>query len=98
MAASPRSFSPSIPSIPSISAVPGHSHPPDPDSLSTLRSRLTPLSLNRAPALPETLAQTGEYSIFGLNRAADQSGLRGRQVGFTLILFGVATGIALLYS
>lgn len=46
----------------------------------------------------ETLAQTGEYSIFGLTRAADQAAVRERQVGFTLVIFGVATIVAVLYS
>jgi two-component sensor histidine kinase len=55
-------------------------------------------ALSRTPALPDTLAQTGEYSIFGLTRAVDQSVVRERQVGFTLVLFGVATIIAVLYS
>jgi two-component system LytT family sensor kinase len=63
-----------------------------------LRSRATPLSLARVPGQSDGLAQTGEYSIFGLTRAADQTLLRERQVGFTLVLFGVATVIALLYS
>jgi len=71
---------------------------PDQDSLSALRSRATPLSLSRVPGQPDALAKTGEYSIFGLTPAADQTVLRGRQLGFTLVLFGVATVIALLYS
>jgi two-component system, LytTR family, sensor kinase len=71
---------------------------PELDSLSTLRTRATPLSLTRTPGAPEALAKTGEYSIFGLSRTTDQTVLRERQVGFTLVLFGVATVIALLYS
>lgn len=71
---------------------------PELDSLSTLRTRATPLSLTRTPSAPEALAKTGEYSIFGLSRTTDQTVLRERQVGFTLVLFGVATVIALLYS
>jgi two-component sensor histidine kinase len=53
-----------------------------------------------APPLPapDALAQTGEYSILGLTRAADQAVVRERQLGFTLVLFGVATIIAVLYS
>jgi two-component sensor histidine kinase len=43
-------------------------------------------------------AHTGEYSIFGLTRAIDQSVVRERQVGFTVVLFGVATVIGVLYS
>ena len=53
---------------------------------------------SRTPVASESLAQTGEYSIFGLTRAVDSAIVRERQVGFTLILFGVATIIALLYS
>src|SRR5215510_7675872 len=71
---------------------------PEPDPLSTLRSRSTTLTLSRVPGQPDSLAKTGEYSIFGLTPAADQTVLRGRQLGFTLVLFGVATVIALLYS
>jgi sensor histidine kinase YesM len=47
---------------------------------------------------PDALAQTGEYSILGLTGAADQAAVRERQLGFTLVLFGVATIIAVLYS
>jgi two-component system, LytTR family, sensor kinase len=61
--------------------------------LTTLRTR--PLARS---AQPESYAQTSEYSILGLNRAADQAAVRERQVGFTLMLFGIATIIALLYS
>src|SRR5215813_73141 len=61
----------------------------------TKRNPFTP----RASALqPDSIAQTGEYTIFGLARAVDESVMRGRRIGFTLILFGVATVIALLYS
>jgi two-component system LytT family sensor kinase len=56
------------------------------------------VTLSRTPAQPETYAQTGEYSILGLTRTADQAVVRERQVGFTLVLFGVATIIAVLYS
>jgi two-component sensor histidine kinase len=51
-----------------------------------------------APGGADGLAQTGEYTIFGLTGAIDQSVVRERQVGFTLVLFGVATVIAVLYS
>lgn len=50
------------------------------------------------PPLPDALARTGEYSIFGLTRAVDQAVVRERQVGFTVGLFGVATIVAILYS
>ncbi|HEY9226653.1 MAG TPA: histidine kinase [Gemmatimonadaceae bacterium] len=63
-----------------------------------MRTRATPLSLSRIPGQPDALAKTGEYSIFGLTSAADSTVLRERQLGFTLVLFGVATVIALLYS
>jgi two-component system LytT family sensor kinase len=56
------------------------------------------LAQSRTPVASESLAQTGEYSIFGLTRAVDSAIVRERQVGFTLILFGIATIIALLYS
>ncbi|MEP6493441.1 MAG: histidine kinase [bacterium] len=68
----------------------------DTDQLSVLKSRS--LALSRTPAAPEALALTGEYSILGLTRAADQAAVRERQVGFTLVLFGIATVIAVLYS
>lgn len=61
-------------------------------------SRLRPSGPTRSTATPESLAQTGEYSIFGLTRAVDQAVVRERQVGFALALFGVATIIAVLYS
>jgi len=62
--------------------------------LATLKNR----SASRLTPLTEALAQTGEYSILGLTRTADQAVVRERQKGFTLVLFGVATIIALLYS
>jgi two-component sensor histidine kinase len=52
----------------------------------------------RTPPAAEPPAQTGEYSIFGLARSADRAAVRERRVGFTLVLFSVATAIALLYS
>jgi two-component system LytT family sensor kinase len=57
-----------------------------------------PHALSRTPVAPESLAHTGEYTIFGLTRGVDSAIVRERQVGFTLILFGVATLIAVLYS
>jgi hypothetical protein len=67
---------------------------PESDFLASLRNR----SLSRMTPPTEALAQTGEYSILGLTRTEDQSVIRERQMGFTLVLFGVATIIALLYS
>jgi two-component system LytT family sensor kinase len=52
----------------------------------------------RVSAMPDPLARTGEYSIFGLTRTADEAVVRERKVSFTLGLFGVATVIAVLYS
>ena len=46
----------------------------------------------------ETLAQTSEYSIYGLTREVDQALMRERRVGFAAILFIAATAIAVLYS
>ncbi len=63
---------------------------------------LTPSTSHRAhartPLFLESPALTGEYSILGLTGAADQAAIRGRQRGFTAVLFTVATVIALLYS
>lgn len=73
-------------------------HISETDSLQTLRSRGISLALPRTPGQPESLAQTGEYSILGLTEGLDQTVRRERQLGFTLVLFGVATVIALLYS
>jgi two-component system, LytTR family, sensor kinase len=44
------------------------------------------------------LAKTGEYSIFGLTRAGDPPVSPERRVSFALILFAVATVVAVLYS
>jgi two-component system LytT family sensor kinase len=41
---------------------------------------------------------TGEYSIFGLAMTDESKRVRGRRLGFTAILFGSATLIAVLYS
>jgi two-component sensor histidine kinase len=55
---------------------------------------LTPRSVSTA----EPLAGTGEYSIYGLARAVDRSVTRERRIGFTLIVFGVATLVAIAYA
>src|SRR4051812_36311762 len=62
--------------------------------LATLKNR----SASRPSSPTETIAQTAEYSIFGLTGTADQAVVRERQMGFTIALFGVATIIAVLYS
>ncbi|MEO7085986.1 MAG: histidine kinase [Gemmatimonadaceae bacterium] len=61
-----------------------------------MKLKLRP-GLRAQPAF-EPVAQTSEYSILGLTRAADETVVRERQVGFTVVLFGTATLIALLYS
>src|SRR5215471_6185594 len=70
----------------------------DLDLVGTVKTRPTPIGPGRVTAQSVGLAQTGEYSILGLTGTADQTAVRERQLGFTLILFGVATVIALLYS
>jgi two-component system, LytTR family, sensor kinase len=64
--------------------------------INEMEVRLRPV-LRPQPAL-ESVAQTSEYSILGLTRTADETIVRERQVGFTVVLFGTATLIALLYS
>jgi hypothetical protein len=48
--------------------------------------------------LADALAQTGEYSIFGLARAGEPGITRERRVNFALIIFAIATVVAVLYS
>ena len=60
------------------------------------RSASSNLSVN-TPAV-DGLAKTGEYSIFGLARAGEPPVSPERRVSFALILFAVATVIAVLYS
>jgi len=61
-------------------------------------TRTREASRGRPSGPVESIAQTGEYSIYGIARAADNPALRERRINFVLILFGVATIIALLYS
>jgi signal transduction histidine kinase len=49
-------------------------------------------------ALGDALAKTGEYSIFGLTRAGEPPVSRERRASFALIIFAVATVVAVLYS
>lgn len=44
------------------------------------------------------LARTSEYSILGLSRALEPAIIRERRRGFTLMVFGIATVIAGLYT
>ncbi|HEY2376607.1 MAG TPA: histidine kinase [Gemmatimonadaceae bacterium] len=48
--------------------------------------------------LADGLAKTGEYSIFGLTRAGEPPISRERRASFALIIFAIATIIAVLYS
>ena len=60
-----------------------------------------PASQARAHALRASsaeLAKTSEYSILGLSRALEPAIIRERRRGFTLMVFGVATVIAGLYT
>src|SRR3954471_17482259 len=58
-----------------------------------------PVPTPRAPIyVPERLAQTGEYSIFGLTRHHERQSARERRRSFTLIVFGVATVVAALFA
>src|SRR5690242_12276474 len=55
-------------------------------------------STSSALSLGDGLAKTGEYSIFGLTRAGEPPVSRERRASFTLLIFGIATVIAVLYS
>ena len=48
--------------------------------------------------LADGLAKTGEYSIFGLARAGEPPVSRERRASFALIIFAIATVVAVLYS
>jgi len=55
-------------------------------------------SVAASAAAADGLAKTGEYSIFGLTRAGEPPVSRERRASFALILFAIATVIAVLYS
>ena len=55
-------------------------------------------AISGPPRSVEALAQTSEYSIYGLTRDVDQAVIRERRVGFAAVLFIAATAIAVLYS
>ena len=61
-----------------------------------LRS-VTPPSTATA-SLADGLAKTGEYSIFGLTRAGEPPVSPERRASFALIIFAIATVVAVLYS
>jgi len=62
------------------------------------RSAPIPAALAANTAAADGLAKTGEYSIFGLTRAGEPPISRERKASFALILFAIATGVAVLYS
>ena len=55
-------------------------------------------AISGAPRVGDSIAQTSEYSIYGLTRDVDQALIRERRVGFAAVLFISATVIAVLYS
>jgi len=62
------------------------------------RRNLSPTGGHANIALADGLAKTGEYSIFGLARAGEPPISRERRASFALIIFAIATVVAVLYS
>jgi signal transduction histidine kinase len=62
------------------------------------RRNLSPVSGQSTVGLADGLAKTGEYSIFGLTRAGEPPVSRERRASFALIIFAIATVVAVLYS
>jgi two-component system LytT family sensor kinase len=62
------------------------------------RRNLSPATGQANIALADGLAKTGEYSIFGLTRAGEPPVSRERRASFALIIFAIATVVAVLYS
>ena len=50
-------------------------------------------AISGAPRVGDSIAQTSEYSIYGLTRDVDQALIRERRVGFAAVLFISATVI-----
>lgn len=63
-----------------------------------LRPDSVAANVSTAAALADGLAKTGEYSIFGLTRAGEPPVSRERRASFAIIIFAIATVIAVLYS
>jgi len=63
-----------------------------------LRPGGVPANVSSAVALADGLAKTGEYSIFGLTRAGEPPVSRERRASFAIIIFAIATVVAVLYS
>ena len=62
------------------------------------RRNLSPVAGQSNVGLADGLAKTGEYSIFGLTRAGEPPVSRERRASFALIIFAIATVVAVLYS
>jgi len=62
------------------------------------RSSAPSMSMPGGMSPADALAKTGEYSIFGLTRAGEPPVSRERRASFALVIFGIATVIAVLYS
>ncbi|HKN65562.1 MAG TPA: sensor histidine kinase [Gemmatimonadaceae bacterium] len=62
------------------------------------RRNLSPVAGQSNVGLSDGLAKTGEYSIFGLTRAGEPPVSRERRASFALIIFAIATVVAVLYS
>jgi len=67
-----------------------------PHFLNSTRAHPSVRAERLAPA--ESLVRTGEYSILGLVHTSDEAAVREQRIVFMLVLFGVATIIALLYA
>jgi two-component system LytT family sensor kinase len=63
-----------------------------------LRPGSSPVNLPVNVSMEAGLAKTGEYSIFGLARAGEPPVSRERRASFALIIFAIATVVAVLYS
>jgi two-component system, LytTR family, sensor kinase len=63
-----------------------------------LRPNSSSVSSPASGPVADGLAKTGEYSIFGLTRAGEPPVSRERRASFALIIFAIATVVAVLYS
>src|SRR5690242_14461260 len=63
-----------------------------------LRPSASSVSSPASVTFTDGLAKTGEYSIFGLTRAGEPPVSRERRASFALIIFAIATVVAVLYS
>lgn len=79
-------------------ALPGLSAKRSRNGREPLRPRSASSNFALATPAMDGLAKTGEYSIFGLARAGEPPVSPERRVSFALIIFAIATIIAVLYS